>query len=160
MYEPGTVLKLKKQREDIKVPEKTDPDTGRTRKAHTLPFPYNLVRVVGESPVDHGGRPDAQWSGVGARGVIITPLSGFGSTLDEPFGKLQALYDVEEVPTKVVEIAPIRVINSTTADAGPTPEEVFAVEAPGTPPEEGQIRGRTSPLGDVEDDSVKSPLDR
>lgn len=133
MYEPDTILSLKTQRDP-------DPETGEE-------FPYNEVRVVGVSPISHGG--NSEWSGTAAAGVIITPLTNFGSTLDEPFGKLQALYDVKEIPVREVDADPkIRVIHSTTASAGPTPEEVFAVEAPGTPPEPGQRRARTSPLED------------
>jgi hypothetical protein len=132
MYEPGTILKLKDQRP-------ADDETGE-------PFPYNVVKVVGPSPIGHADK--GKWTGTDADGVIIVPLTNFGSTLDEPFGKLRTLYDVESVPEVEIEVsAPIRVINSATAQAGPTPEEVFAAEAPGVAPEEGQIRGRTSPLG-------------
>lgn len=132
MYEPNTVLALKEQRPN-------DPETDE-------PFPYNRVRVVGESPVSHADKGD--WKGGDARGVIIVPLTNFGSTLDEPFGKLREMYKVESVPEVEIEVAPkIRVVNATSAQAGPTPEEVFASKAPGKPPEEGQRRGRTSPLG-------------
>jgi hypothetical protein len=140
MYEVDTILTLKEQREP-------DPETGE-------PFPYNEVRVVGESPISHGG--SGEWSGAAATGVIVTPLTNFGATLDEPFGKLQALYDVKEIPDKVRPAQPtIKVIDSSTAAAGPTPEEVFAKDAPGTPPEEGQKRGRT-PLSPLEDPRPKA----
>jgi hypothetical protein len=132
MYEPDTILTLKEQREP-------DPETEEE-------FAYNRVRVVNESPVAHD-RGD--WQGADARGVIIVPLSNFGGTLDEPFGKLRELYDVESIPEHTAPVEqPVRVINQGTASAGPTPEEVFAAEAPGTPPEDGQTRGRTSPLGE------------
>jgi hypothetical protein len=55
------------------------------------------------------------------------------------------------------------VIHSTSQSAGPTPEEVFAEKAPGTPPEEGQKRGRTpfkSPLDDPRKPAKASPLDK
>lgn len=162
MYESNTILELKEPRPDVKIPKKEDPDTGRVRPAHTLPFPYNKVRVIGRSPVDHSGGAQGTWSGAAATGVIIEPLSGFASTLDEPFGKLQKLYKVIEVPSNEVEVVPIRVIRSDlTTSAGPTPEDVFAEKAPGKPPEEGQIRARTgvSPLGEVEaDNAPRSPL--
>lgn len=132
MYEPNTVLTLNTQREG-------DPETGEE-------FPYNRVRVVGQSPVSHADKGD--WRGADAAGVIIVPLTNFGSTLDEPFGKLREIYTVESVPETVIEAAPkLRIINSASAQAGPTPEEVFSAEAPGTAPEEGQRRARTSPLG-------------
>lgn len=133
MYEPDTILALKEQREP-------DEETGEE-------FPYNRVRVVGESPIAHGDK--GTWTGGDARGVIIVPLTNFGSTLDEPFGKLRELYDTESIPEHEAPVAqPVRVIQAETAAAGLTPEEVFAAEAPGKPPEEGQSRGRTSPLGE------------
>jgi hypothetical protein len=160
MYEPDTILVLKEQKPPVKVAKKEDPDTGRVRKAHEIPFPYNKVRVVGQSPVDHGAGRGGSWDGTGARGVIIEPLTAFGSTLDEPYGKLQKLYDVESIPSNEVIIEPLKVIRPTSGSAGPTPEEVFAKESPGVPPKAGQIRGRTSPLGDVapDDDPNASPL--
>lgn len=149
MYESDTILTLKKPRDP-------DPETGEE-------FPYNKVKVIGQSPVSHAGRDSGgNWEGVNAAGVIITPLSSFGSTLDEPYGKLVALYDVAELPETTVDLAPqVRVINSTSGSAGPTPEEVFEQEAPGVPPEEGQRRGRTrtSPLDDPRPKSGASVLD-
>lgn len=146
MYATDTILTLKVQREN-------DPETDEV-------FPYNKVRVVGQSPVQHTSRGD--YEGDDAKGVIIVPIANFGGTLDEPFGKLRQLYDVTEVP--VVEIAapsPIRVIDSSTAAAGATPEEVFQAEAPGVAPEPGQTRGRTpiSPLDDPGPASARGPLD-
>lgn len=133
MYEPDTILTLKEQREP-------DPETGEE-------FAYNKVKVINESPVSHTNKGD--WQGVDARGVIIVPIANFGGTLDEPFGKLRELYDVESIPEHTAPVEqPVRVINQGTASAGPTPEEVFAEKAPGKAPEEGQTRARTSPLGD------------
>lgn len=133
MYEPDTILVLKEQRDP-------DPETGED-------FAYNRVRVVGESPVGHTHK--GEWRGPDARGVIIVPLTNFGGTLDEPYGKLREMYDVESIPEKVVEVqTKVRIVNSSSQSAGPTPEEVFAKEAPGVAPEEGQSRGRTSPLGE------------
>jgi len=150
MYQPGTILELKQQREP-------DEETGEE-------FPYNRVEVVGPSPIDHGAARGGDWSGTDAAGVIIRPLTNFGGNLDEPLGKLQAIYTVESVPEVEVDLNPkVRVINSTSAAAGPTPEEVFAQEAPGVPPEEGQARGRTpigeSPLEDTRKPASSSPLD-
>lgn len=132
MYEPGTILKKKEQ-------QPPDPETG-------TPFPYNRVVVINSSPVSHA-RGD--WEGADAQGVIIQPLESFGGNLDEPFGKVREMFEVESVP--VVEIPAqqvIRVVNATSAQAGPTPEEVFAAEAPGKAPEDGQKRARTNPLGE------------
>ena len=153
MYANDTILTLKEQREP-------DEETGEE-------CPYNRVKVVGRSPIDHGlveKNPDGspRWLGDDASGVILSPLSNFGSTLDEPFGKLRTLYDVESVPEVTVEVAnPIRVIDSSSEAAGPTPEQVFATEAPGVAPDPGQKRGRTgvSPLGDVANPATKGPLD-
>jgi hypothetical protein len=150
MYKPGTILVLKEQRR---------PETRTNREGKVIldekdkpikfEFPYNRVEVVGESPIDHGIL-QAGWEGAGARGVIIKPLTEFAGNLDEPYGKLQALYNVESIPEDVGPVAPtIRV--TMPGELGPTPEEVFAQEAPGTPPEPGQQRGRTSPLGETKD---------
>jgi hypothetical protein len=145
MYERNTILTLKQPRDP-------DPETNEE-------FPYNRVRVVGPSPISHGGA--GEWEGVNAAGVIITPESNFGATLDEPYGKLVALYDVSEIPEPLeIEAPKIRVINSTSQSAGPTPEEQFAVLAPGVAPEEGQRRGRTrpSPLDDPRPAASDGPL--
>jgi hypothetical protein len=147
MYEPDTVLTLKEQRPP-------DEETGEE-------FPYNKVKVIGASPINHAVGA-SEWTGTGGAGVIITPLTNFGATLDEPYGKLNALYDVTEIPVTEYEPAPkIRVINSTSQSAGPTPEEQFAIQAPGVAPEEGQKRGRTphaSPLDDPRPTSNDGPL--
>lgn len=134
MYEPDSILELKEQRDP-------DEETGEA-------FPYNRVRVVGPSPVNHGVR-SAEWTGADGQGVIITPLSNFGSVLDEPYGKLRDLYTVVEIPVREGPVqAPVRVINSTTAAAGPTPEEVFAQEAPGVKRDGDRASARKSPLED------------
>lgn len=145
MYARGTILTLKAQKDP-------DPETGE-------PFPYNQVEVVGPSPVSHTAS-SGDWEGPEAAGVIVQPVTNFGSTLDEPFGKLTALYDVESIPEpEVITDSKVRVIDAHSAQAGPTPEEVFKAEAPGAPPEEGQRRARTSsPLGDVRNEAVKGPL--
>lgn len=146
MYATDTVLTLKQQRDP-------DEETGEE-------FPYNKVRVIGVSPVSHQHKGD--WTGQDAEGVIVTPLTNFGATLDEPFGKLRTLYEISEVPdVEVVTEVRVKVIDSSTAAAGETPEEVFAREAPGTAPEEGQIRARTprSPLGEMTNPGSKGPLD-
>lgn len=170
MFAPDTILVLKEPREPT---QKTDPYTGEprmvrkrnprtgeledTKEPHMLEFPYNRVRVIGESPVVG---TEGEWKGSDARRVIIEPLTDFAGNLDEPFGKLRKLYDVEYIPERVTEVKQtIRQINATTNEAGPTPEEVFAKEAPGKPPAKGLKRGRTGPFDDVHNDATKSPLD-
>lgn len=143
MYEPDTTLLLKEQRPN-------DPETDE-------PFPYNKVRVIGPSPVSHADKGD--WTGTNANGVLVVPVSNFGATLDEPYGKLRQLYDVDEIPVRETDAQPkVRIINSSSESAGPTPEEVFAVKAPGKPPEEGQTRARTSPLLDPGPEGHDGPL--
>jgi len=130
MYEPGTILTLKEP-----------------RSTKDQPFPYDRVRVIGQSPIDHR-LFSAEWEGANSQGVVIAPENGFGSNVDEPYGKLISLYDVDTIPTTEVDIQPVRVINSTSGQAGPTPEEVFSTEAPGVKSPDG-MRGRTpqvSPL--------------
>lgn len=145
MYESDTILSLKN-------PKDPDPETNEA-------FPYNEVVVIGPSPISHGG--NAEWEGAASAGVVIRPLTNHGSTLDEPLGKLQALYDVKSTPVRETEVVQkIRVIDSATDAAGPTPESVFAKEAPGVAPEEGQKRGRTpvSPLEDPRPKASDGPL--
>ena len=132
MYEPGTILKKK-------VQDPADPETGEA-------FAYNRVLVVNASPVSH---PRGDWEGADAQGVILQPLSNFGGNLDEPFGKVREMFEVESVPETIIPAQQVvRVVNATSAQAGPTPEEIFAQQAPGVAPEEGQKRARTSPLGE------------
>ena len=143
MYAKDTILALKEQRNP-------DPETGEE-------FPYNRVRVVGESPVSHSHT--GNWEGGDAAGVLLAPLTNFGATLDEPFGKCRVLYDVAEMPSDEVEAdTKIRVIDATSAQAGPTPEEVFKEQAPGVPPKEGERRARTSPLGETSNEAAAGPL--
>jgi hypothetical protein len=133
MYEVDTILKLKE-------PRNADPETGED-------FAYNRVRVIGPSPVSHADK--GEWTGADAAGVLLEGLTNFGATLDYPFGFLRTVYDVESIPEREVPaVAPVRVVNATTAAAGPTPEEVFAEKAPGTPSDGEHPRARTKPLGE------------
>lgn len=133
MYEADTILALKEPRDP-------DPETGEE-------FAYNRVRVVGESPVSH---PDkGNWTGADARGVVLLPLTNFGGNLDYPFGRLRELYDVESIPEHEAPANPVRVVKGGTASVGPTPEEVFATEAPGEAPKGDEPRARTKPLGEL-----------
>jgi hypothetical protein len=84
MFQPGTILRLRE-------PQSTD----------EKPYPYDLVRVVSQSPIQHS-RPDADtpFAGQDAVGYIITPAGdSFGPTLDKPYGELAEKYDIEEYPT-------------------------------------------------------------
>jgi hypothetical protein len=149
MFAAGTILELKKKRDaepkrnrDDEVVMEKDPKTGNpTDKPVMENFPYNRVEVVGPSPVVHVGQSD--WTGTDAEGVIIRPLSEFGGNLDEPIGKIRQLYNVISTPEAKIYKPEVHVVEATTAMAGPTPEEVFAREAPGKPPKRGQPRGRT-----------------
>lgn len=175
MYEPETVLALKNPRTEGTPPVGT-PQRGKEGERDYRPaspdyqpasedykpFPYDRVRVIGQSPINHGSTSE-EWSGASAQGVIVEPLTEFGSTLDEPYGKLQTLYEVESLPVhEAPATVPVKVINSTSGSAGPTPEEVFEEKAPGEKPAPGQKRGRSkrSPLDDLvsSEDSATSPL--
>ncbi len=148
MYQAGTTLKLKKQR-------KPDSETKEE-------FPYNLVKVIGPSPISRHTKGD--WTGADAAGVLLTGLTNFGATLDEPFGWLRTLYDVEEIPSEpqsAITHKDQAAVLAAAHSVPETPEEIFAAKAPGVPPKEGETRGRTpiSPLGEPVNAAVKSPLD-
>lgn len=108
MYKPDTILRLKD-------PRTVDEDE---------PFAYDRVRVVGQSPVQHADI-SSEWVGGNGQGVIIEPLSGFGSNLDEPLGRLQELYEVESLPEAVV-ITGDQVKVVKPEDLPPSPEDIFA----------------------------------
>jgi hypothetical protein len=101
-------------------------------------FPYNRVRVVGVSPVVHSGRDGGQWVGASGQGVIIQPMAGFDSNVDYPLGFIQSKYDVESEPVLADPRDTVYGLprEYTRVDLGrstaPTPEEVFAKEAPST----------------------------
>lgn len=143
MYANDTILELKE-------PKSTDKET----------FPYDRVRVVGVSPVNAGVRP-SHYTGTDAQGVIITPLTSFGANLDEPFGKLAALYKIVEEPKVEIDAPKIRIVDSRSRDAGPTPEERFATEAPGEASKDGErVRTPISPLSDPRAGEADGPLGR
>lgn len=135
MYEPESVLVLKD-------PRSTEED----------PFPYDRVEVVGQSPIHHGVRAE-EWEGAQGQGVIIKPLNGFGATLDEPYGKLRDLYNVESTPVREAP-AEARVKLLTQADLGPSPEEAFADQAKRSSKRPTNKPKRTSPLDGEE---IKEP---
>lgn len=153
MYAANTILALKEPK-----------SKGTPGEDDYEPFAYDEVQVVGPSPVNHGLR-SAEWTGTHGQGVVIMPLTSFGSVLDEPYGKLVKLYDVKELPEQVVVTreAPVRIIDAASAEAGRTPEEVFAEEAPALVASQNGKRVRTplteSPLPKVEGETVEgSPL--
>ncbi len=88
--------------------------------------PYNRVRVIGQSPINHG-TIQTEWVGGQAQGVIVQPLDGFGATLDEPYGKLVDLYEIESVPENIIPAEPI--VHHVPQDGSPSPEDVFREEA-------------------------------
>lgn len=126
MYEPGTILALKE-------PKSTEDAV----------FPYDTVRVVGQSPINHGASIGS-WEGADGQGVIVQPNTEFGSTLDEPYGKLRALYNVESIPEVVIEAPQIRVVSSASSQAGKTPEEAF--EEVAGPKSATRVKTPVSPL--------------
>lgn len=122
------------------------------RSTDDKPFAYDRVRVIGPSPVSH--RADPRYEGTDAKGVIIQPLTEFAGNLDEPFGKLRTIYDVEFVPEYEEEVTTtVRKYDASTSAAGPTPEEIFAKEAPG----DGTQKRPGSPTSPLEDPN--KPLD-
>lgn len=173
MYDPETILALKEPRwrplDEQGEPGEWTPDGYDKFLADTAKlkstdnpigeeFPYNRVKVIGPSPIQYGGN-DSPWQGAASAGVIIQPLTGFSSTEDRPLGLIQSIYNVESIPEPVVVATaygmPTQVV---VAAKGPTPEEVFAVKAPGVPPEEGQTRGRT-PISPLDEIAKRPPSD-
>lgn len=149
MYEPDTILVLKKPKTKG-TPPQGDPESEDYVPASEdyKPFPYDRVRVLGQSPISHSGEG---WSGEANQGVIIAPLTEFDRTLDEPYGKLLALYNVESIPVHEAPADPVRVINPTSGSAGPTPEEQFAQSAeenPQPPARRHRPKQEVSPLED------------
>ncbi len=146
MYAAGTVLTLKD-------PHPNDPETDEV-------FAYNEVSVIGASVISRPGTEE--WSGTANQGVMLMPTANFGGVIDEPLGKIQALYSVKSVPELTVPTGPtvIPTYDSRSSAAGPTPEEVFADQAPGEAAEKGQNRARTpmSPLVDPRPKASDGPL--
>lgn len=141
MYAPDTILTLKEQ-----------------RSTDDKQFAYDRVRVVGQSPVSHTSE-SAKYSGEDAKGVIITPLTEFAGNLDEPFGKVRKLYDVESEPVYEEEVkTTVRRVDATTRAAGPTPEDIFAEQAAGDPNKPRRPGSPTSPLVDPSPPSDAGPL--
>lgn len=118
MYAPETIL------------ERSEPyDEDDPRAA------YNEVKVIGPSPITHAGPMAAIWAATpgGAQGVILQPTgrTGFAGTVDLPMAQCQEDYIVTEEP-EIAEVEvgiKVRQYSATTAQAGRTPEEVFAAEA-------------------------------
>lgn len=125
MYVPGTILALNE-------PQSTE----------EKPFAYDRVEVVGPSPVNHGVQ-SGDYTGADAVGVVIKPAGDeFGPNLDEPFGKLRAIYNVEFEPELVANI-----LNPTQTPEGMSPEQVFSqvAKAQGLTPSEARQRTPIAP---------------
>jgi hypothetical protein len=135
MYAPDTILKLREQKPDIVLEGK-----GEDGEDIEVPFPYNRVRVINQSPINHG-QVGSEWVGQDGQGVIITPLEGHGSTIDQPVGRIRELYEVEEIPSQ--EIVPVRIKVVDQASAGDSPEEIFAAVARERGEKRTEGRGRT-----------------
>lgn len=143
MYAPNTILELKEPK-SVKA-TKTEP---------AKIFAYDQVRVIGPSPVTHSGQSDGEWDGVGAQGVIVTPLTEFAGNLDEPLGRLQRLYKIVSEPEDVNTQIEVRTYDGNTSAAGQTPEEVFADASEPTPKSAKRVRSRHSPLQEMDDDTA------
>lgn len=110
MYEPGTILALRE-------PQSNEDTT----------YPYDRVKVVGQSPVQHVTASGSVWAGADATGFIITPLTDFAPTLDKPLGQLQELYEIEEYPEDPITGEPIT--PESNPRNAPSPEQILAREA-------------------------------
>lgn len=115
MYKEGTILVLKEQVED-------DPETG--------PYPFNRVKVIGQSPIEYRGHV-ADWGGRSGAGVIIQPYPDFGPTDDRPFEELTQYYNIEFEPEDDLEMTAFGRTVKVKLDKPPgaSPEDVFAAEA-------------------------------
>jgi hypothetical protein len=150
MYKPDTILVLKQQRtqyDDDGEPV-TDDD------GNPIIFPYDRVRVIGQSPVNHADIT-TEWVGAHGQGVIVEPLSGFGSNLDEPFGRLQELYEVESMPEPTVMRAEDQVKVVKPEDLPPSPEEIFSNETEA----QGKDSRRAKPRRFLPSPLVETPPD-
>lgn len=165
MYQAETILELKE-------PKFIDDDGKRLplsdykgKKDAAKLFPYNRVKVIGQSPVMHAHSASG-WEGPDAQGVIIQPITDFAANLDEPYGRLQRLYAVAEIPEDDIAknvVASDRGFHQVPASKllGPTPEEQFRA-ASGADPAPTRPSGNTfegSPLGELDPEPSTSPLD-
>lgn len=115
---------------------------------------YYRVEVVGQSPIQHAQDVNGvRYSGGDAVGVIIKPAGEeFDSTIDEPYGKLRDLYDVDTVP----EFVP-NVLNPQQAPAKPSPEDVFKAAREDKPAKAPKRTRRTPDARTPEDQIAGTP---
>jgi hypothetical protein len=143
VYKPDTILTLKNPRTEY------DDDGAVIGEA----FPYDRVRVIGQSPVNHATIA-SEWTGSNGQGVIVEPLTEFGANLDEPFGRLQELYTVESLPEPAIfRGAQVEILEP--GDVGPSPEQVFADETE----KEGKDSRRVKPRRFLPSPLVETPPD-
>lgn len=146
MYERGTILELKER-----------------RSTKDNLFPYDEVEVVGASPVTK--QISSEWNGSNGQGVIITPLTEFAATIEEPFGKLQVIYKVKALPDEREELTQARVRDIPERQLGDSPEETFAKtsknEEKSRAARPKKEKAKPSPLNDLvpEEEAKISPLD-
>lgn len=131
MYEPGTILALRE-------PQSTEDAT----------YPYDRVKVVGQSPVHHVTASGSVWAGADATGFVITPLSDFAPTLDKPLGQLMELYEVEEYPNDPATGLPIT--PESNPRNAPSPEQALARAAA----EQGEPRPQRERTPHVQNDRM------
>jgi len=139
VYKPETILKLKNPRGENEEGE---------------PFAYDRVRVVGQSPVNHADIT-SEWVGANGQGVVLEPLSAFGANLDEPYGRVLELYEVESLPDATVMTAESQIKIVEPGDLGPSPEEVFSNDAAA----EGVDSRRAKPRRFIPSPLVDTPPD-
>jgi len=125
VFKPGKILTLKEPRSPAKEP-----------------FAYDRIEVIGASPLSHADIR-SEWTGTNAQGVIVKPLTDFGSTLDEPMGRLVELYAVESIPENRPPEPEVKVQSEEYTYK--SPEDVFAEAATEKPLEPKKA---PSPLAD------------
>lgn len=119
MFARGTILTRKEPFDEPKPAAKTE-DARNGDPRHV----FNRVRVIGPSPVQTSGHL-AEWQGGQSQGVLVQPEGVFGPTVDRPLGELQRDYNVEFVPKVEIQQGTVRVIDATSSELGPSPEDVF-----------------------------------
>ena len=108
-----------------------------------MPEAYHRIEVIGQSPLSHSSAA-SEWTGTNADGVLIRPLTDFGSTLDEPYGRLRDLYEIESIPDAVIA-AQAATAPQAAYIAPQTVEEVFE-DASGGPERAKPAKVKRSPL--------------
>lgn len=107
MFAPGTILRLRE-------PQSTE----------EKPYPYDLIEVVGQSPVQHATSSESPWAGPDAVGFVVKPAGTFAPTVDKPLGELNELYEIERYPLDSTTGEPLKPEN--LPQNVPTPNQILA----------------------------------